>query len=363
MGDDLFSLTAPSQEASKTEEKNSLALPAELKGPLKEKAEWLIAKALECADSSDAAAAFQKEADSFGLENLRAAANRNKFLSVSVAQLASSADEGGPVAKSFSDLQEEISSLDPKNADFSKRGFFGLSNPIKSYFSKYPKSEARITDILQSLERSKSSLRNDSITLDLEQKRVKEQAQKIKDDAMALLYARNKVEESLEKIKADPEKKEGAARAGDALFSLNQRLMDLQQAIAVSNQGILAMEIVQKNNAELIKGIDRAQTVTVMALRTSVMVAGALYNQKLSLKKLDALNVKSESALKGVSGMLEGSGFKKGQPPSMEALRSSFDEVNKALDDLKSYKEKAAPEIQVTLSKFSELSQSETMER
>ena len=46
--------------------------------------------------------------------------------------------------------------------------------------------------------------------------------------------------------------------------------------MAVSVQGYLALDLVKKNNVELVKGVDRASTTTVGALRTAVTVAQAM---------------------------------------------------------------------------------------
>src|SRR3546814_5446228 len=60
--------------------------------------------------------------------------------------------------------------------------------------------------------------------------------------------------------------------------------------MAVSVQGYLALDLVKKNNVELVKGVDRASTTTVAALRTAVTVAQALTNQKLVLGQITVLN-------------------------------------------------------------------------
>lgn len=60
--------------------------------------------------------------------------------------------------------------------------------------------------------------------------------------------------------------------------------MDLQQQLAVNQQGILAAEILVKNNKELIRNVDRGINVTVSALETAVAVALTLNNQKLVLE-------------------------------------------------------------------------------
>ena len=74
------------------------------------------------------------------------------------------------------------------------------------------------------------------------------------------------------------------------LFYVRQKHQDLLTQLAVSIQSYLAIDIIIKNNIELIKGVDRASTTTVSALRTAVIVAQALGNQKLVLDQITALN-------------------------------------------------------------------------
>ena len=86
----------------------------------------------------------------------------------------------------------------------------------------------------------------------------------------------------------DPSKAD--ALTSDLLFTVRQKHQDLLTQLAVSAQGYLALDVVRKNNVELIKGCERATTTTVSALRTAVIVAQALANQKLVLDQITALN-------------------------------------------------------------------------
>ena len=86
----------------------------------------------------------------------------------------------------------------------------------------------------------------------------------------------------------DPER--AKALRDDVLFYVRQKHQDLLTQLAVSIQNYLAIDIVIKNNIELIKGVDRASTTTISALRTAVIVAQALGNQKLVLDQITALN-------------------------------------------------------------------------
>src|SRR4029077_20185675 len=75
-----------------------------------------------------------------------------------------------------------------------------------------------------------------------------------------------------------------------ALFYTRQRTTDLLTQMAVTVQGYLALDLVKKNNVELVKGAARAATPAVAAPRPAVTVAQALTNQRLVLEQITALN-------------------------------------------------------------------------
>lgn len=77
----------------------------------------------------------------------------------------------------------------------------------------------------------------------------------------------------------------------------------MQKVIVVNQQGVMATQIVIRNNNELMRGVERAQNVTINALRISEMVAGALYKfrtdqcRPISLPRLDSISTYKQEAL------------------------------------------------------------------
>src|SRR3546814_5244271 len=102
---------------------------------------------------------------------------------------------------------------------------------------------------------------------------------------------------------ADPAKAKAIRET--ALFYTRQRTTDLLTQMAVTVQGYLALDLVKKNNVELVKGVDRASTTTVSALRTAVTVAQALTNQKLVLEQITALNTTTAGMIDSTGTMLK----------------------------------------------------------
>ncbi len=146
-----------------------------------------------------------------------------------------------------------------------------------------------------------------------------------------------------------------AAKAlkGDVQFYVRQKVEDLLTQLAVSVQGYLALEMIRKNNLELIKGVDRATTTTVSALRTAVIVAQALADQKLVLDQIAALNTTTSSLIESTSVLLrEQSGQVHEQAASstieLDQLRQAFDNIYATMDAIDSYRLEALTTMRQT---------------
>ena len=146
----------------------------------------------------------------------------------------------------------------------------------------------------------------------------------------------------------------------EILFPLRQRIMDMQQMIVVNQQGIIAIEVIRRNNKELIRGVDRAKNVTISALRTATIVASALYNQKIVLKKIDILNKTTNDLISGTSKMLKEQGVEIQKQAiensiSVDTLKNAFSDTLEALNSISSYKQEALPKLKETINQFREL--------
>ncbi len=146
----------------------------------------------------------------------------------------------------------------------------------------------------------------------------------------------------------------------EILFPLRQRMIDFNQMLAVNQNGIIAMEVIRKNNYELIRSVNRAQTVTIAALNVAVTVAGALYNQKIVLEKVKTLNQATNSMIEATSRMLntQGTEIQKQAMDSnidVETLKGAFKETLEALESINQYKQKALPQMKETIAEFKQL--------
>ncbi|KWX71058.1 KlaA protein [Paenibacillus riograndensis] len=358
-----FTMEIPSRETLKAViEEQVKPEPAEVT-QLKELAASNVASILEMdMDSLEKRRSVLQSIDTFGMNTMRSSSEKNALLQVSVSHLSKTGDEGGQVAKGLTELHMQLKDLDPSAVDFAKTGILGrFFNPLRTYFAKYQKADAVISEIILSLDKGKSVLKNDNTTLEIEQQTLRELTKKLQKEIQLGMLMDQEIGQQIEAAKVRSESEDKIRFiTEEVLFPLRQRVMDLQQMLVVNQQGIMAIEVVIRNNKELIRGVDRARNVTVSALKISVTVASALYNQQIVLKKIELLNQTTDNLISGTSRMLKEQGAAI-QKQSMETaispdtLKQAFSDVLSALDSISTYKQEALPRMRETINQFREL--------
>ncbi|MFE4711562.1 toxic anion resistance protein [Paenibacillus sp. NPDC056722] len=358
-----FTMEVPSAENLKSVIEEQVKPEPEEVTQLKELAINNVSSILELdIDSLEKRRAVLQSIDSFGMGTMRSSSDKNALLQVTVGNLSKTGDEGGDVAKGLTELQLQLKDLDPSAVDFAKSGLLGkLFNPLRAYFAKFQKADAVISDIIISLDKGKTVLRNDNTTLEIEQQTLRELTKRLQKEIQLGILMDQEIETQIEAAKVRGESEDKIRFiTEEVLFPLRQRVMDLQQMLVVNQQGIMAIEVVIRNNKELIRGVDRARNVTVSALKISVTVASALYNQRIVLKKIELLNQTTDTLISGTSRMLKEQGaaiHKQALETSVSAdtLKQAFTDVLSALDSISTYKQDALPKMRDTIVQFREL--------
>ncbi|MBR2592467.1 MAG: toxic anion resistance protein [Oscillospiraceae bacterium] len=357
-----FTLDVVNPEEVKEKVEQELAVPATIDPAIQKAAEE---KALQIMavdlDSYDNRKEFTGAIDTFGQDVVQKAEVKNNILAKRMVELSKNGAESGEVAKGLEELAMHMKDLDPSGIDFAKKSRF--FNPVRKYFERYKTADAQIADIVKSLEKGKSTLINDNTTLELEEASMrditKQLNQKIEMGTALDNYLSNALAQK--KIEGGDEEKVRFIEE-EVLFPLRQRIMDFQQLQVVNQQGVVAMDVIRSNNKELIRAVDRAETVTVSSLRTAVTVAGALYNQKIVLEKVQYLNESTNTMIKATAKMLKDQGVEIQQQAteaniSVDTLKQSFADTLSALDDISNYKQEALPKIAKTIAEFRELAE------
>ena len=327
----------------------------ELTDELRAQADAQVAQllAIDPADD-DARAAARAAVDAMGRELQTRSATRSRMLQAPLKDLSHGTEDGGQVARSLSDLRIEVEKLDPSGLD-TDAGWFtrflgkipGVGTPLKRYFMRYESSQTQIDSIVKSLEKGRDQLKRDNVTLGDDQKQMRELTHALTDQvALAQALDAAVVAKLATEIGPDDPRRQFVEE--DILFALRQRTLDLQQQLAVNQQGVLAIEIIIRNNRELIRGVDRALDVTISALQVAVTVALGLAHQKLVLDKIEAINSTTSALIAGTAERLKTNGTQIHQQASgtmldMEALKQSFADIETALDEISRYRREALP--------------------
>lgn len=302
--------------------------------------------------------AFTAKADdvrTMGNDEIRASAETSNKLLQSPVRAMQKTSETGKVAGTLVDLRRTVEDLDPKQATGVKKllGMIPFGDKVRDYFHKYESAQSHIDAILKALLDGQDELRKDNAALDQEKVHLWETMQRLAqysyvaehlDAAMAAKIA--------EVERTDPEK--AKVLRDDVLFNVRQKHQDLLTQLAVSIQGYLAIDLVRKNNLELIKGVDRATTTTISALRTAVIVAQALANQRLVLDQITALNTTTSNLIESTSQLLatQGVDIQKQSADaavSIESLQRSFDNIYQSMDAIDSFKTQALDSMNQTV--------------
>ena len=292
-----------------------------------------------------------------------AAAVSNRMLERPVKAMGSGLfDASSPVSRSLIDLRNTVEELDPSRQGdlFSSRKLLGmipLGSKLRDYFDRYRSSQTHLDAIINSLYRGQDELRKDNAAI--EQEKVNLWASMGRLQQYALLAGRldQALDDKIAGLEAtDPEK--ARVLRQDVQFYVRQKHQDLLTQLAVAVQGYLALDLVRRNNHELIKGVDRATTTTVAALRTAVMVAQALANQRLVLDQITALNSTTGNLIESTSSMLrQQTGRIHDQAASatinLNQLKAAFDNIYATMEAVDTYKGAALQSMRTTVDALS----------
>jgi len=264
-------------------------------------------------------------------------------------------DKDTGIGADLTELRRTVESLDPKEATKTRKilGIIPFGNRVDRYFDKYRSSQTHISKILGSLANGKDELLMDNAAIDTERANLWKTMHKLEQMVHISKSLDQKLEDKANELDATDPAKAKAIRE-TALFYTRQRTTDLLTQMAVTVQGYLALDLVKKNNVELVKGVDRASTTTVAALRTAVTVAQAMTNQKLVLQQISALNTTTAGMIDSTGEMLRTqTGAIHEQAASstipLETLQRAFQNIYDTMDQIDQFKLQALGNMKQTV--------------
>lgn len=302
-----------------------------------------------------------------GYDIQKKAAKQSALLRQPVKKLSQKTEDGGDVANALVNLKIKVEELDPGKFDF-EPGWFsrtlgrlpGVGTPIKRYFSKFESAQTVISSITRSLENGKDQLLRDNLTLQEDQKTMREISKKLEQAIKLGQLMDQKIQYKLDREITKEDSKYRFV-SEELLFPLRQRIIDLQQQLAVSQQGVIATEIIMRNNKELARGVNRALNVTVTALETAATVAMALANQKIVLDQVNSVSQTTSDLIAGTAARLKTQGTEIHKQAStaqlnLDSLRSAFSDLKVAMDDISNFRINALPQMANTIVELDKIS-------
>ncbi|WP_375500134.1 toxic anion resistance protein [uncultured Jatrophihabitans sp.] len=359
-------LTPPAPVSVVKEEQVAGAVPVD-DAKKNELASRAAAFANELAAMDVHAPEFTKKVDaitSMGDKELRASAQvSNRMLDRPAAAMKAGKGSGGGdaqtrVAGTLNELRNTVTELDPSRADLTgmKKVLKWLpgGDKIARYFQKYESAQTQLNAIIKALEAGQDDLRKDNAAIETEKVNMWTTMGKLSEYNALATALDEAVTQKVAELEAAGNTENANTLKSDALFAIRQRRQDIMTQMAVSVQGYMALDLVRKNNLELIKGVDRAQTTTISALRTAVIVSQALARQKLVLDQISALNTTTSNLIESTSNQLRIQGAEINQQAAsstidVQKLQAAFDNVFQTMDAIDSFRAQATDSMAQTV--------------
>ncbi|GHH29720.1 toxic anion resistance protein [Lentzea cavernae] len=350
-----FVLTPPDPVEPVPVDRAAGLIPVDDRALLSSRAEEFVS-ALSAADpQSPDFSRIVDEALVLGEAEMRVAAQiAGRMLDRTLAAVSSPLD----VSTSLADLRRSVRELDPQDlGKLTGRKILGLfpgGNAARGLLARLRAADEPVNRIVLKLRSGQDALKRDNAAIKGERQRLWDLMTKLSQDAALAAEMDEAVERQVAILDLAEPARAQALRA-DVLFGLRQRHQDLLTQLAVCAQGYMALDVVRRNNDELIKGVERAVTTTVTALRIGVAVAAALAGQREVIDQVDAVRGLTDSILRSNAALmsLQGQDIQRiASTPAVgiEAVRTSFDQIYAAIDAIDTFKARAADSMSSTVS-------------
>ena len=243
---------------------------------------------------------------------------------------------GGPAASSSINdgivaLRREADRLNPRDrGDLAGSrkllGFIPMGDKINAYFARYQSSQADVNAVLLGLQVSQVDLRQDNVNL--ERDRVK--LVSVISDLRHFVYLAQRLDATLaERVLrsdgSDPER--ARIMRDDMLASVRMKHHDLSSHLALAVQSYLTVAVMERNNLELIRGLEAAKVAILSAMRTAIAVAQSMIDLRLVLDQITMLN---DAAL--------GSAVPNAASGDLSPLQLAFEGVYRRVDEIDAWR-------------------------
>lgn len=305
--------------------------------------------------------------DSIAEEEIKGVVNLSKMLNTPLANLSSDNSEGNKISSTIVSLKGKIEEINPAKVNL-EGGFFGRliesltgKSALSKYFKKFETYSQAINGIIETLEDGGASLQEENAIFLQDKAKLIEFTKRMKEKVEILNHTSLKLNNIIEQEKDEEQKR---FLIQDVDYTLQQQTMDLQQMILTSAQGVMALDVLIKNNRELITSVKRIKNVVMVALNIGVMVSIGLANQKRVLDTTKSITSATNDIITANSEMLQTQGLEIHKQASsnildMAKLKAAFENTLKTIEEAETFRinslpemKKSAKDIQILLNQF-----------
>lgn len=231
-------------------------------------------------------------------------------------------------------------------------------NTVNQYLEKYETTKDVIDKIVKELDQSKLTLHNDTVTMRKEVEFLNSIIPELESDVEKCLKYKEEIELEIKEAVNDEDK---VSLQSNLLFPCQQKLIDLEQKVAVTKQAIVTIGTIVKNNLELAISVDRARDVTLSTLSLAVTITQSLNEQKRVTDLVGTINNKTSDMLVYTSNLLKQQGveIQKQASSSMldtEKLSQAFDNVLEAYNEINNFRINSIEKLEKETNRLREVS-------
>ena len=264
------------------------------------------------------------------------------------------------VTTSLTGLRRTVAELDPAKLPLTGRkllGMFPVAAGAKRALDRYRAANEPVNALVVDLRGRQDVLRRDNAAIKGERERLWKVMGKLAEAAAFAEAVDGAIEAQAGVFDLTDPARATALRA-DVLYPIRQRHQDLLTQLAVSAQGYLALDLVRKNNDELVRGVERAVSTTVSALRVALLVSGALASQRDVLDEVAALQATTDGLIRANTELLDLQSAeirKASSDPAVatETIRQSFDRIYASIDAIDGFRADAVRTMAATVESLS----------
>jgi uncharacterized protein YaaN involved in tellurite resistance len=289
---------------------------------------------------------FAKRVDdlaTMGEADLRASARAGIHLRQRPRERSGGVDPTNRVTAGLSALRTVVADLDPSRLDPSPgaglRRLLARTEPPERYFARYQASQVTLDRLIGDLVNGQDELRRDNAAIATDQAEARAMLTKLSEYATLAGFLDTELEARIDGLRRQGRTDAADVVATEALTAARRRRQEVLTHLAVVAQSTLALDVVRRNNVELIRGVERARTATLRALRTAVAAARVLTHEQLVLDRITALDARAAAQVAD-------------EDADVDALRAAFGEVRAAMDELDRYRDQAGANLDATVRAF-----------